>query len=62
MSASGTADIPFFAATRSATLLLRIEHAIVAAGVDQLVLRQVAYASRWWQRTGCFHYVEAHEP
>ena len=42
--------------------LLSIEHAIVAAGVDQLVLRQVAHASRWWQRTGCFHHVEAHEP
>ena len=36
----GKADISFLAATRSATSeLLRIEHAIVAAGVDQLVLR-----------------------
>ena len=42
--------------------LLRIEHTIVAAGVDQLVLRQAAYASRWWQSAGCFHHVGAHEP
>ena len=59
----GKADISFLTATRSAASeLLRIEHAIVTAGVDQLVLRQVAHASRWGQRTGCFHHVDAHEP